>query len=88
MEQLTCRGCQHFHLHYVLDQHHATPLNCGHCSYPRLKKRRPTEPVCMHYTEQIDPKKLPDREKVLSFLTVEMLEHIMRLALPPEVEEL
>ena len=87
MENLTCRQCEHFHIHYILDKHRATPLDCGHCSYPRLKKRRPSEAACIHYSENLMSKDLPDRTGVLDFLTVEMLEYIMGLALPPEVED-
>lgn len=86
METTICRNCEHFHLHYTLDQYQATPLDCGHCSYPRLKKRRPSAPACVHYAKQKAPKELPDREKVLSFLTVDLLEYILGLELPPEVD--
>lgn len=88
MDRLTCKNCKYFHLHYTLDQRRATPLDCGHCSYPRLKKRRPSEAACVHYTEPLLPKDLPDRKSVLDFLTVDMLKHILELALPPEIEDL
>lgn len=87
MKTAICKNCAHFHLHYILDEHRATALDCGHCSYPRQKKRRPSDAACVHYTETLLPKDLPDRKRVLDFLTVDMLKHIMELALPPEVED-
>ena len=88
MKELLCKDCEHFHIHYILDKHRATALDCGHCSFPRLKKRRPSQPACVHYSERALSKDFPDREEVLNFLTVDMLKYIMGFALPPEVDEI
>ena len=87
MDDQTCKTCAHFHQHYTLEPSRCSPIPCGHCSFPRLKHRKPHTTACKHYL-QADIKSLPDREKVLAFLTVDMLQHIMQLSLPPIVEDL
>ena len=78
----TCKNCIHFHPHYVLDKYSCAAVPCGHCAHPRLKHRRPEDKACTHFKAGTRP--LPDREKVVHYLTAEFLQHITTLALPPE----
>ena len=39
-----CANCAHFYPHY--GQHvygHMQTINCGHCPYPRMKHRKPSD---------------------------------------------
>lgn len=87
MECPTCQSCAHFRRHYIISEECCMPVNCGHCTRPRLKKRKPNEKACPQYQEGEGPPSLPDREKVIHFLTTAMLEHILSLELPYEVAE-
>ena len=87
METACCKECEHFHRHYVLDTQSCTSINCGHCSYPRIKHRAPDHAACRHFCPRKDPVPLPSRERVLYFLTEEVLRHILSLQLPPEIKE-
>ena len=85
MDFPNCKNCEHLHQHYVLDKQSCTAVNCGHCSYPRLKHRKPNTPACTYYLPTDHTEDLPDRAAVINYLTTEMLEHILSLELPPEV---
>lgn len=82
MEQPVCKDCTHFRQHFILDEQSCSAVSCGHCAYPRLKYRRPDEKVCPHFQAGAHP--LPDRAKVVHYLTTEILDYVMGLALPPE----
>lgn len=43
-----CGGCVHYYQHYVESGWDFTPVYDGHCVYPRLKSRLPSE-VCQHF---------------------------------------
>lgn len=51
-----CINCKHFHRHYVhkgppVYTVQWTPLNCGHCAYPRLKDRKAYD-TCEHFEQK------------------------------------
>ena len=85
MQQLTCLSCRHFRRHYVLDDSSAMPTTCGHCVAVRLKHRRIDTLACAHFQPREDAP-LPDREKILHYLSTEMLDYIRSLPLPPKIE--
>ena len=87
MIEPVCQNCQHFYRHYIIDSQRCTPVNCGHCCFPGLKRRKPDDKGCVHFLAREEPVDLPDRRGVIDFLTKEMLEHILTLNLPPEVDE-
>ena len=80
MKNRTCGQCGHYHQHYVMDRQSCIVVPCGHCTYPRLKSRRPDSPACGHF--EPGEQELPvDRH----FLTMELLRWIQSLEFPPEV---
>ena len=85
METAYCKECKYFRQHYVLDVQSCTSINCGHCTYPRLKHRTPYHMACQHFQPRELPVPLPDRERVIYFLTEEILQRILSLQLPPEI---
>ena len=84
MNHAHCRECRHFLQHYILDEQSCTPINCGHCRYPRLKHRHPGSKACDHFETRSNQGNLPDRAGVLHYLTEEFLKSVMNLELPPE----
>lgn len=87
MKEETCKHCKYFYQHYVVDDMRRTPVNCGHCSKPRLKHRRPNTRACGNFREREGDVPLPDRPRVIDFLTVDMLEYILSLKLPPVMDK-
>lgn len=87
MNKRTCKQCAHFRQHYVLTSSSAFPLECGHCVFPQLKKRTASTAACARFEEKTVPDDLPDRDAVLHFLTVDMMQHILQLSLPPVIAD-
>lgn len=50
-EKKYCESCAHFVQHYRWENERAYPVGCGHCTYPRVKHRRP-EDGCDKWTEK------------------------------------
>ena len=84
MDTPICKNCTHYHQHYILDDQRCAAVNCGHCTYPRLKHREQTHPGCTHFQPRATPCPLPDRGQVIHFLTTDLLQYILSLDLPPE----
>lgn len=87
MEETYCKYCIHFRQHYIIDEQSCSPVDCGHCTTPRLKKRTPDATGCSHFVRRTCPESLPNRDRVIHFLTEEMLRYIMSLELPPDISE-
>ena len=81
-----CNNCAHYRRHYVLGRERCTPVNCGHCSYPRIKRREPDNPACEHFEYRDHSGDLPDRQGVISYLTTEFLRDVLAKQLPPVIE--
>ena len=88
MEKHTCKDCQHFLQHYILDDQNCSAINCGHCVFPQIKHRKPYTTACKHLVLKDHPPSLPNRMEVIRFLTTDILQEIMNLPLPPEIAEL
>ena len=86
METQICKNCTHFRQHYTVDAEHYSALNCGHCTWPRIKHRKPDSKACEHFVLQTEPPLLPNRRSVVHFLHTRFLEYIMEMPLPPERE--
>ena len=86
MDTPICKTCTHFHPHYTVNEQYCVAIDCGHCCVPRIKHRRPNQQACQHYTSQSQSPALPNRQKVIHFLTTEFLQYILNLELPPEMK--
>jgi len=87
MNDYVCRNCQHYRQHYLLDSETAIPVNCGHCVYPRLKKRKPQSSACRYFLLHSNAVDLPDKDGLIQFLSTECLQRILTLPLPPAMKE-
>ena len=52
MKEQTCAECQHFRQHYGFDGQQYEWLNCGHCVFPRIKKRLPDTRACEQFLKK------------------------------------
>ena len=55
-EAALCINCRHFYRHYILEREeghigYCRPIDCGHCSFPRLKERRAYD-TCEHFQKK------------------------------------
>ena len=86
MKKDQCGRCVYFYQHYILDSPRCATVNCAHCVKPRIKHRKPDTPACEYFQECTDTD-LPDRSRVIDFLTTIFLEEILKKVLPPEIKE-
>ena len=82
MEQEICKFCTHYVQHYALTKSLCITVECGHCTWPRMKGRKPGTKACGHFELRQEPLSLPERERVIRFLTVDVLQRILSLELP------
>lgn len=50
-KEVVCSNCQHFVQHYVCFGGF-TACNAGHCTYPRIKDRKPGQVGCDYFKEK------------------------------------
>ena len=84
MDKQLCGNCVHFHQHYVLDAKRIFRIRYGHCSFSRVKKRKPDDNACDHYVYAP-----PDQDAFVTkeFLSKTLLAYFLRLELLPEIQE-
>ena len=86
MHTLTCKTCKHFHQHYILSKDYGATVNCGHCTCRNNKHRRADAKTCDLYEPPETPHTPPSRRETIRYLTTEVLEYILSLDLPPEID--
>ena len=84
MEKITCRSCAHFHQHYGLAAGRIFRVHCGHCTYPKIRHKRPTANTCQYYASAP-----PDEDEFVSkeYLSKALLQHLLNMELLPPIED-
>ena len=85
MDNHCCNTCAHYRRHYSFDRRKIFRVHCGHCTYPRVRTKRPDAKACEHYllSEPVE-KAFVTKEYLSKFL----LEYMMNLELLPEIHEI
>lgn len=84
MERAQCYQCQHFYQHYGLGERALFCLNCGHCTVPRLRHKKPDAPACTHFHPGADQ---AEGFVTTQYLTRALLEKVLSLPLLPDIHE-
>lgn len=84
MDKEICKNCTHYRRHYLLDNECCMPVNCGHCTYARIKQRKPNSPACVYFEPQYGTV-LPSRDETIYFVTTEFLKKMLEKPLPPKI---
>ena len=87
MEDKICKNCAHYYRHYILQKDCCMPINCGHCTYRRLKTMKPEKAACENFEFHDHSVDLPNRQEVIHFLTTDFLKKVLEKPLPPEIVE-
>ena len=84
MSSNSCKNCGHYHQHYALDQKKIFRIYCGHCTFPKVKTKRPDAPACTHFTPAP-----PDEDAFATreYLSKALLEYALSLGLLPQIED-
>ena len=84
MEQQTCKTCKHFIQHYAFHNGHIFRVYCGHCTYPKPKRKQPHTKACDNYLPgEPDEAAFVNKE----YLSKRLLEYVLTLELLPEIRD-
>ncbi len=82
MDNNFCNTCAHYRQHYTFDHRKIFRVYCGHCTYPKVKTKRPDSTACDHYLlSESAEKSFATRE----YLSKVLLEYMLGLELLPEI---
>lgn len=84
MSTKECRDCKYFLQHYILGKNGLVRVFYGHCTFSRVKARRPYARCCENYVEGS-----PATENFASkeYLTKKLLNHLLNMELLPPVQD-
>ncbi len=79
-----CKSCQHFRQHYTLDKRRIFRVYCGHCTFGKIKRKRPDTKACENFAPGF-----PQEDAFASkeYLSKELIQYLFRLELLPEIED-
>lgn len=84
MDNNFCKTCAHYRQHYTFDQHKIFRVYCGHCTYQKVKTKRPDAKACEDYLlSESQEKAFATKE----YLSKALLEYMLKLDLLPEIYE-
>ena len=85
MNQNTCNSCVYYRQHYAFDQRKIFRIYCGHCTYHKVKAKRPDSSICINYTPCVsDENTFVTKE----YLSKALLEYMLKLELLPEIHDI
>ena len=84
MDKLYCKQCTHFRQHYAIDKKRIFRVYCGHCTFPKARRKAPDSPVCDNFSPAP-----PDEDAFATkeYLSKTLLEYILNLELLPEIHD-
>ena len=68
----TCRDCQHFYQHYVVNQYQCIRVNFGHCARSDVRACSPDEEACIYFEQRSEDHQTPTD---IRFITEELIQH-------------
>ena len=84
MDNQSCKTCAHYRQHYTFDQRKIFRVYCGHCTYQKVKTKRPDTKACAHYLLSESAEKAFVTKE---YLSKAHLEYMLKLELLPEIYE-
>ena len=84
MNNETCKTCTYFHQHYILSEGKIMRVYCGHCTFPKIRNRRPFNKACENYVYAP-----PDEEAFADkkYLVKEMVRNLFKMEILPPIED-
>ena len=85
MDNTFCKTCAHYRQHYTFDQRKIFRVYCGHCTFQKIRTKRPDSKACEHYSQaEAAEKAFVSKE----YLSKALLEYMLDLELLPEIHEI
>ena len=85
MHTFTCQDCSFFLQHYALDNRKLFRVYCGHCKKHPTKRKRPDTLACENFIAGTSSE---DAFVTKEYLSKELLQHLLRLDLLPNINDL
>ena len=85
MNNTFCNTCAHFRQHYTFNRRKIFRVNCGHCTYQKVKTKRPDSKACDGYLLSAS---MENSFATKEYLSKELLEYMLRLELLPEIYDI
>ena len=82
MKAPQCKDCAFFRQHYTLSERKLITVNCGHCTFHRPKRKKPSVGACPNY---IPGTKDADAFVSQEYLSKSLLQHILNMELLPPI---
>lgn len=82
MNENKCGSCMYYRQHYAFDQRKIFRVYCGHCTFIKVKTKRPDSKICEYY-QQADSDESAFVTK--EYLSKELLNYMLNLELLPEI---
>lgn len=85
MDNNVCNTCAHYRQHYTFDDRKIFRVYCGHCTYQKVKTKRPDSKACENYLlSESAEKTFVTRE----YLSKALLEYMFGLELLPNIYDI
>lgn len=85
MDNNVCKTCLHYQQHYVFDKSKISWVYCGHCTYQKVKTKRPDTKACENYILSDSAGKAFVTKEYLSHA---LLEYMLKLELLPQIHNI
>lgn len=85
MSENTCKSCACFRQHYAFDKRQIFRIYCGHCTFPRVRRKFPDSNACENFI-LADPDDCAFATK--EYLSKELLQYLLSLELLPEIRDI
>lgn len=81
----TCNDCKYYIRHYGLIDGRIFRIYCGHCTYHKLKTKKPDKKACENFKKGITNEKNFVNEE---YLSKKLLDRVLSIKLLPKIEDL
>jgi len=85
MHNFICGTCVHYRQHYTFVQCKIYRVYCGHCTYQKVKRKRPDAKACDNYSHI---ESAGNTFATKEYLSKALLDYILGLDLLPEICDL
>lgn len=85
MDNTSCETCVYYRQHYTFDHRKIFRVYCGHCTYQKVKTKRPDAKACENY---LLSESAENAFVAKEYLSKALLEYMLSLELLPEICEM
>ena len=84
MDKNICNTCVHYRQHYTFDNRKIFRVYCGHCTYQKVRPKRPDAEACAHY---LLSESAENAFVTKEYLSKVLMNYMLSLELLPQIQE-